>query len=127
LTKFLSSQLSRYLIAGAGTVGLYVGGVWFLTEIVNWPARPVNAGLYISATGLSFLFNYLWVFKSEAKASGALAGFLTLQAFGVLLNIAWVEAGLRFTDIYPWIIAAGFFAAWPFLSFLIQRQFIFNR
>lgn len=123
----MSGQLSRYLVAGAGTVGLYVGGVWFLTEIIHWPARPVNAVLYIAATGLSFLFNYVWVFKSDAKAAGALAGFLILQGFGVLLNIAWVEAGLRFTSFYPWIIAASFFAAWPFLSFLIQRQFIFNR
>jgi len=71
LPKFLSGQLSRYLIAGAGTVGLYVGGVWFFTEIMNWPARPVNAVLYIIATALSFLFNYKWVFKSDAKAGGA--------------------------------------------------------
>jgi putative flippase GtrA len=123
----LSRQLARYLIAGAGTVGLYVGGVWFLTEIIHWPARPVNAGLYISATGLSFLFNYIWVFASKAKAGGALVSFLALQAVGVLLNLAWVEAGLRFTMLYPWIIAASFFALWPFLSFLIQRHFIFNR
>jgi putative flippase GtrA len=123
----LSSQLSRYLIAGASTVTLYVGGVWFFTEIINWPARPVNAVLYVTATGLSFLFNYIWVFASKAKASGALLGFLILQGFGVLLNLAWLEAGLRFTVIYPWIIAATFFAAWPFLSFIIQRRFIFNR
>lgn len=108
-------------------MGLYVGGVWFFTEVLLWPVRPVNAVLYIMATGLSFLFNYLWVFKSEAKAGGALFGFLLLQAFGVLLNLAWVETGLRFTAVYPWIIAAAFFAAWPFLSFLIQRRFIFNR
>ncbi|MEP3655855.1 MAG: hypothetical protein ABJO36_13260 [Litorimonas sp.] len=67
------------------------------------------------------------MFASKANAGGALVLFGLWQVFGVILNIGWVEAGLRFTVIYPWIIAATFFAIWPFLSFAIQKRYIFNR
>ncbi|XPH49049.1 GtrA family protein [Litorimonas sp. RW-G-Af-16] len=60
------SQLSRFLIAGVGTVGLYIGGVWWGTEIAGFPPRAVNWVFYILATGISFLLAYLWIFKSKA-------------------------------------------------------------
>ncbi|WP_427453610.1 GtrA family protein [Litorimonas sp. WD9-15] len=123
----MSRQLGRYLTAGLGTVALYVGGVWFGTEILHLPVRPTNVVLYIAATALSFALNYKWVFASKTSAGRSLFLFLLLQAFGVLLNIIWVEAGLRLTHLYPWIIAATYFAIWPFLSFAVQKRYIFNR
>jgi len=123
----MKSQIARFLIAGMGTVGLYVGGVWFGTDILNLPARGVNAVFYVLATAISFALNYRWVFTSNAKAGSALFRYLLLQAFGIILNFSWVEAGLRFTQLYPWIIAASYFVIWPFLSFNIQKRVIFNR
>jgi len=123
----MNSQIGRYLTAGLGTVGLYVGGVWFGTEILNLPARPVNAVFYILATLIAFALNSKWVFGSKASARKTLILFLILQGFGILLNLSWVEAGLRFTQLYPWIIAASYFAIWPFLSFTLQKRYIFNR
>lgn len=123
----MAGQLKRFLTAGLGTVGLYVGGVWFGTEILNLPARPVNAVLYVAVTFISFALNSKWVFASEASAKRTLVLYLLLQAVGVGLNIGWVELGLRFTSLYPWIIAASYFVIWPFLSFNIQKRCIFNR
>jgi len=110
----MKSQIARFLIAGMGTVGLYVGGVWFGTDILNLPARGVNAVFYVLATAISFALNYRWVFTSNTKAGSALFRYLLLQAFGIILNFSWVEAGLRFTQLYPWIIAASYFVIWPF-------------
>ncbi len=123
----MKSQIGRYLTAGLGTVGLYVGGVWLGTEILGLPIRPTNAVLYVLATLISFTLNYKWVFASKSNAGNALALYGLLQVFGVILNIGWVEAGLRFTHAYPWIIAATFFIIWPFLSFTLQKRYIFNR
>jgi len=123
----MPSQVGRYLTAGLGTVGLYVGGVWLGTEILGLPIRPTNAGLYVLATLISFVLNYKWVFASKANAGNAIILFSFLQVFGVVLNLIWVEAGLRFTLLYPWIIAGTYFAIWPFLSFAIQKRYIFNR
>jgi len=123
----MSRQIGRYLTAGLGTVVLYVGGVWFGTEILSLPARPVNVGFYALSTIIAFLLNFKWVFASKSNASTSLILFLIWQGFGVLLNAGWLEAGLRFTSLYPWLIAASFFAIWPFLSFTIQKRYIFNR
>ena len=123
----MKSQIGRYLTAGFGTVGLYVGGVWFGTDILNLPVRPTNAGLYLVATLISFGLNYKWVFASQSNAGRALVLYGVLQAFGVILNLAWVEAGLRLTALYPWVIAATYFILWPFLSFTLQKRYIFNR
>ena len=123
----MQNQIGRYLTAGLGTVGLYVGGVWFGTDILGLPVRPTNAAFYVLATLISFGLNYKWVFASKAKAGQALALFTLLQIFGVSLNIGWVEAGLRFTALYPWIIAATYFLVWPILSFTLQKRYIFNR
>lgn len=120
------SQLSRFLIAGGGTVGLYVGGVWLGTEVMNLPVRPVNIFFYVLATAISFALAYIWVFTSQAKKSSALLRYILLQTFGVVCNAAWLEAGLRFTPLYPWIIAAAYFAVWPFISFSVQRKYIFK-
>lgn len=123
----MKSQIGRYLTGGLGTIAFYVGGVWFGTEILNLAVRPTNVVFYVSATLMAFLLNSKWVFDSEAPAKKTLILFLLLQGFGVLMNIAWVEGGLRFTRLYPWIIAASFFAIWPFLSFAVQKRYIFNR
>lgn len=123
----MKSQIGRYLTAGLGTVGLYVGGVWFGTDVLGLPTRPTNAALYILATVISFALNYRWVFASNSSARKTLFLFLGLQLFGIGLNMIWVEAGLRFTPLFPWIIAATYFALWPFLSFAIQKRYIFNR
>ena len=123
----MQSQVGRYLMAGLGTVALYVGGVWLGTDIFGLPVRPTNALLYTLATLISFMLNYKWVFASKASAGNALFLFILLQAFGVVLNLGWVETGLRFTSLYPWIIAATFFIIWPVLSYAIQKRFIFNR
>ncbi len=123
----MAGQLKRFLTAGLGTVGLYVGGVWFGTEILNLPARPVNAVLYVAVTFIAFALNSKWVFASEAPARKTLILYLLLQTLGVVLNLIWVELGLRFTPLYPWIIAASYFVIWPFLSFNAQKRYIFNR
>lgn len=120
------SQLTRFLIAGGATVGLYVGGVWLGTEVMGLPARPVNIVFYILATAISFALAYVWVFTSQAKKSSALFRYLLLQAFGVICNVLWLEAGLRFTPFYPWLIAAAYFAFWPLISFTAQRRYIFK-
>lgn len=120
------TQLGRFIIAGASTVGLYVGGVWFGTEIMSLPARPVNIVFYMLATAISFALAYVWVFTSQAKKTRALSRYLLLQALGVICNAAWLEVGLRFTPLYPWIIAAAYFAVWPFISFTLQRKYIFK-
>ncbi len=123
----MKSRIGRYLTAGLGTVGLYVGGVWFGTEVLDLSVRPTNAFFYFLATLISFGLNYIWVFASKARPGNALTLFILLQAVGVGLNVIWVEAGLHFTSLYPWVIAAAYFAAWPFLSFSMQKRYIFNR
>jgi len=123
----MKNQIGRFVTAGAGTVGLYVGGVWFGTEILDWPVRPVNAGFFILATLFAFALNYRWVFASQAKPGRSLLLFSLLRGFGIILNLMWVEAGLRFTSLYPWIIAASFFGFWALFSFTILKRFIFNR
>lgn len=120
------SQLTRFLIAGGATVALYVGGVWFGTEMMSLPARPVNIFFYVLATVISFVLAYMWVFSSQANKGRALFRYLLLQGFGVILNALWLEAGLRFTPLYPWIIAAAYFAVWPFISFTVQRRYVFS-
>jgi len=119
-------ELTRFLIAGGTTVGFYVGGVWLGTEVMSLPPRPVNIVFYILATTFSFILAYVWIFTSSANKKTALIRYLILQAFGVACNMLWVEAGLRFTAFYPWIIAAAYFAFWPFISFTVQRQYIFK-
>lgn len=119
------NQIARFIIAGGATVGLYVGGVWFGTDVLGLPVRPVNITFYILATAISFALSYIWVFQSSAKASGAITRYLILQAVGVVLNALWVEGGLRLTPLYPWVIAATYFAVWPFISFTVQRRFVF--
>lgn len=116
----------RFLVAGAGTVGLYIGGVWFGTEIMAWNPRIVNIVFYCLATGISFLLAYFWIFQSTARPGSAILRYTALQLGGVVLNQLWVEGGLRFTDIYPWIIAATYFAVWPFISFFAQRKLVFK-
>lgn len=111
---------------GGATVGLYVGGVWFGTEIMSLPARPVNIFFYVVSTLIAFVLAYLWVFTSKANKSTALFRYFLLHGTGVFINAAWLELGLRFTPLYPWIIAAAYFAVWPFISFTVQRKFIFS-
>ena len=123
----MKSQSGRYLTGGVGTILFYVGGVWLCTEIFGLPVRPSNAALYTAATLIAFALNYKWVFASESHAGRSLVLFGLLQLFGVALNIVWVEGGLRLTPLYPWIIAASFFIFWPFISFTLQKNYIFNR
>lgn len=120
------NELGRFLVAGGSTVALYVGGVWLGTDVLSLPVRPVNIFFYVLATAISFALAYKWVFTSKANPAGALGRYLILQAVGVVCNVLWVEGGLRFTSAYPWIIAAAYFAIWPFLSFTVQRRFIFR-
>jgi len=121
------TQISRYLTAGGAMVGFYVGGVWIGTEVFNLPARPINITLYVTATLISFMLAYKWVFAATVNPRRALVLFSLLQVGGVILNALWLEAGLRFTPLYPWIIAASFFIFWPFLSYRIQQGYIFKR
>ena len=124
------TPLIRFLTAGTAILIFYAGGVWVGTDILGLPARPVNISFYILATFIAFAITYKWVFKANANPEvdpkRALPLFLLWQFIGIILNALWVEAGLRFTDFYPWIIAASFFTIWPFLSFNVQRQFIFK-
>lgn len=119
-------QLARFLTSGAGVVALYVGGVWVGTEIWNLPPRPVNISFYILSTFIAFILAYKWVFTAQVNPKRALSLFLLWQLVGIGLNAFWVEAGLRYTGLFPWIIAASFFAVWPFLSFSVQRHYIFK-
>ncbi|MEP6342199.1 MAG: GtrA family protein [Maricaulaceae bacterium] len=119
-------QISRYLTAGTAVIIFYVSGVWIATDILGLPPRPVNISLYVTATFISFALAYKWVFAATGNPKRALILFCALQLGGIGFNALWVEAGLRFTKIYPWIIAASFFAVWPFISYRIQRQYIFQ-
>jgi len=116
----------RFLIMGGITVGLYVGGVWFGTEVMGLPPRLVNIFFYVLSTLIAFVLAYLWVFTSQANKGRALMLYLLLHGCGVFVNAAWPEAGLRFTSLYPWIIAAAYFLVWPFFSFTIQKKYIFK-
>ena len=107
-------------------IAFYVGGVWLGTDIFGLPPRLVNIGFYVTATFISFVLAYKWVFAATGNPKRALALFLTLQLFGVGLNALWVEGGLRFTPLYPWVIAASFFIIWPFISYRIQKTYIFE-
>ena len=120
------NQFTRFLINGGATVGLYVGGVWFGTEIADLPVRAVNWFFYALATLISFIFAYRWVFSSSAKQGPALLRYVLLALFGLGLNTLWMEGGLRFTPILPWIIAAAYFLIWPFLSYSVQRHYVFK-
>lgn len=120
------SQLARFLIVGGTTVAFYVGGVWFGTEVMALPARPVNIFFYVLTTIIAFVLAYIWVFSSQANKGRALVRYFMLHGCGVILNALWLEAGLRFTPLYPWIIAAAYFAFWPFISFTIQRRYVFS-
>ena len=119
-------QISRYLTAGSAVIAFYVCGVWVGTDILGLPPRPVNISLYVTATFISFALAYKWVFAATGNPKRALILFCLLQLGGVIFNALWVEAGLRLTRIYPWIIAASFFAVWPFISYRLQRQYIFK-
>lgn len=81
---------------------------------------------YVLATSISFVLAYKWVFGSTAHKGKAVFRYLLLQLFGIILNYAWMEAGLRFTSFYPAIIAAAYFIVWPFISFTTQQKFIFK-
>jgi len=111
-----AKQFIRFLTGGSGVLAFYVGGVWVGTDILNLPVRPVNISLYIISV----------VFSTRVNAKKALALFLLWQCVGIILNTLWVEAGLRMTNLYPWVIAASFFTVWPFLSFNVQRRYIFK-
>ena len=120
------NQFTRFLINGGATVGLYVGGVWFGTEIAGLPARPVNWVFYALATLVSFVFAYRWVFSSDTGQGQALFRYILLALFGAGLNSLWMEGGLRFTPLLPWMIAAAYFLIWPFISYSVQRHYIFK-
>ena len=116
----------RFIINGGATICLYVGGVWYGTQIAGLPARPVNWFFYALATLISFTFAYRWVFTSSAQKRSALLRYILLALFGLGLNTLWMEGGLRFTPILPWIIAAAYFLIWPFLSYSVQRHYVFK-
>ena len=120
------SQFGRFLLAGSATVGLYVGGVWFGTDLMSWPPRQVNIFFYVLATTISFCLAYLWIFNSKANVNNAMTRYLILQALGVVFNYLWLEAGLRFTSLYPWLIALSYFSIWAVLSFTAQRLYVFK-
>jgi len=120
-------QVSRYLTAGIFMIALYVGSVWVSTEILEFPARAANFIIYVACTLISFTLAYKWVFAATVNPRRALVLFSLLQVGGIILNALWLEAGLRFTPLYPWIIAASFFIFWPFLSYRIQQGYIFKR
>jgi len=121
------TQLTRYLSAGTAMIIFYVGGVWLGTHIFGLPARPVNITFYVISTLISFTLAYKWVFAATVNPRRALVLFSLLQVGGIILNALWLEAGLRFTPLYPWIIAASFFIFWPFLSYRVQQGYIFKR
>ncbi|MGB3455296.1 MAG: GtrA family protein [Litorimonas sp.] len=123
----MTAQFQRFLLMGAAMVSLYVGGVWLGTDVAGLPARPVNLAFYVLTTAVAFLITYRWVFGSDVGKRRALPLYLLWQGVGILLNAFWMEAGLRFTGLAPWVIAAVYFVAWPFLSFSVQRRFVFNR
>ena len=121
------NQLTRFLTSGSAVLAFYVSGVWLGTDVLNLPARPVNIVFYVTATFIAFAVAYKWVFTGSTNPKRALGLFLLWQFIGIILNALWVEAGLRFTNLVPWVIAASFFAFCPFLSFNVQRHFIFKR
>ena len=123
----MSAQVWRYILAGMISVGVYVGGVWLGTDVLGLPVRLVNIGFYILSSLVAYGFNAKWVFESRAPARETLAPFMLMRGFGVILNIGWVEAGLRWTSLYPWVLAASFFAVWPLIAFIIQKRVIFKR
>ena len=107
-------------------IAFYVGGVWLGTDIFGLPPRPVYIGFYVTATFISFALAYKWVFTATGNPKRALILYLILQLFGIGFNALWVEGGLRFTSLYPWLIAASFFIIWPFISYRIQNKYIFE-
>jgi putative flippase GtrA len=121
------TPLQRFLLMGAAMVSLYVGSVWLGTNALGFPARPVNIVAYCGTTAVSFVITYRWVFASDVGKRRALTLYLLWQGVGIVLNALWMEAGLRFTDLLPWVIAAAYYVAWPFLSFRVQQRFVFNR
>ena len=123
----MSPALRRFLIMGAAMVSLYVGGVFWGTQILDLPARPVNVFFYVVTTAVAFIITYQWVFGSDAGARHALPRYLLWQGVGIALNALWMEGGLRFTPLFPWVIAAIYYVVWPFLSFRVQQRFVFNR
>ncbi|MEM7728622.1 MAG: GtrA family protein [Pseudomonadota bacterium] len=123
----MNPQFQRFLLMGGAMVSLYVGGVWLGTEGAGLPARPVNVFFYCLTTAVAFFVTYRWVFGSDVGKRRALPLYLLWQGVGIGLNALWMETGLRFTGLAPWLIAAIYFVAWPFLSFTVQRRFVFNR
>jgi len=116
----------KFIGAGAGTVGLYIFGVWFGSEILGLPVLPLNVVLYTLASLASFAINYKWVFAAESGAGQALFRYGMLQVAGIVMNAIWVEAGLRLTNLWPWVIAATWFILWPLLSYAVQRRLVFT-
>ncbi|MGB6230053.1 MAG: GtrA family protein [Litorimonas sp.] len=123
----MNSALARFLLMGGAMVALYVGGVWLGTEPLALPARPVNLVAYCLTTAVAFLLTYHWVFGSDVGARRALPRYLLWQGVGIVLNAFWMEAGLRFTPFWPWVIAAVYYLLWPFASFRVQQRLVFNR
>jgi putative flippase GtrA len=116
----------RFIVVGALSVGIYVGGVALLHRVVGMGPEVANVIAYLAGTLLNYFLNFYWSFQSNRSHQAAVWRFILVQAFGVVLNTLYVWAMLRFVAMPVEIVAISFTVIWPFFSFFALRYWAFR-
>jgi putative flippase GtrA len=85
-----------------------------------------SVAAYSLATVLNYLLNYHWSFGSSRPHLAATWRFAVLAAAGIAANAAFVAGMLALTHWPVFVIALIFAAAWPLVSFLAMRLWVFR-
>ncbi len=119
-------DLIKYLVVGGGALVIYILGTSLAVEVFNWPIMPSNIGFYLSVTLFSYLGNYYWSFESSGKHSETLMKYIVLAAIGVVLNMAFIYILTHLLNIAIFMSTTLFCAFWPFVSFLVQKAYVYS-
>lgn len=130
IKRFLNSeaaaQFVKYVVCGLATVAFYVGGVWLISGLTNFPDLWVNSIFYVFATVFGYLLNYFWSFQSDSDHTKSFLKYLIVAAVGIGLNyfaVKYMTMGLGFSLA---IAALVFAALWPIFSFVAQKFFVYR-
>lgn len=127
-TRRLSGQGVRYLLVGAYNVGFTLAVFWVLDTL--WGEEiGVQAVYWISAVlGVinGFVFQRLFVWKSDAAWHGELLKFFLLNA-----AVSVVNSALLFVTVTLWHLPAfpsqvGITAILTITSFFVSRNWVFR-
>lgn len=121
----LTGQFARYVLSGLAAAAVHYAILIVLVE-AGVPVVPASCAGATGGVAASYLLNYHFTFRSDARHVPALARFLAVAAGGWLINAATMLVLVRTVDAHYLVLQTAAVAAMIVFNFSGFRWFAFR-